>query len=131
VFVTLGGPSVGLQVGAQSTDVVFVLSQHARRAPPPSRTSSRSEATPASRRGRPGGTPRPTPTRASRPTSFPIARSKGAFIGLSLEGGYLGIDGNSNTQYYGSEVDPEAVLFEQRADLLSDTTRELFLALLP
>jgi lipid-binding SYLF domain-containing protein len=129
VFVTLGGPSFGLQFGAQSTDLVLFFRQErgVRRLLTSKLTLGGDASVAAGPVGR----------RASAEVDLTLttdilsyARSRGVFIGLSLEGSYLGIDETSNEQYYGREVDPERVLFGEEIDIVPSSTRD-FLALLP
>jgi lipid-binding SYLF domain-containing protein len=110
VFVTLAGPSVGFQWGAQSADVVlFFRRESGVRRLLESRLTLGADASIAAG---------PVGRRASAEVDVTLAtdilsyaRSRGVFLGVSLEGSYLGVDDEAVTAYYGRDVEAEALLF--------------------
>ena len=129
VFITLAGPSVGFQWGAQSADVVLFFRRDSgvRRLLETQLTLGGDASIAAGPVGR----------RASAEVDVTLttdilsyARSRGAFLGISLEGSYLGVDADSNAAYYGRDTDPEALLFDARPTVVPQSTSKL-LALLP
>lgn len=111
VHVLLTGGSFGLQFGASSTDVVlFFMSEKSVRSLLSSRIKLSGEA---------GVAAGPVGRGASAATDLKLgaeiysyARSRGLFLGVSLEGAYLGVDSDDTRSYYGKSFAPEAVLFE-------------------
>jgi lipid-binding SYLF domain-containing protein len=129
VFITLAGPSVGFQWGAQSADVVLFFRRESgvQRLLESQLTLGADASIAAGPVGR----------RASAEVDVTLAtdilsyaRSRGAFLGISLEGSYLGVDSHSNAAYYGRDVDPDALLFGARPAVVPQSTTKL-LALLP
>lgn len=114
-FVDLTGGSVGLQIGAETSDLVlFFMSEHGARS---LLTSSKVElggqvsvaAGPFGRNGE-----------ASTDLKFDAeiytyAKSKGLFAGLSIAGARLAADKKANAKYYGRPVSVTQLLFEQKA----------------
>jgi len=129
VFLTLGGPSFGFQWGASATDIVlFFRRERGVRRLLKSRITLGGDA---------GVAAGPVGRRASAEIDVTLsadilsyAMSRGIFLGISLEGSYLGIDADSNEKYYGREVVPESVLFDHAVEIVPSSTREL-LQLLP
>ncbi len=124
VFIKLGGPSFGFQWGAQATDLVlFFRKERGVRSLLKSRLTLGGDAGvaagPVGRRAEAGVDVKLTADILS------YARSKGAFLGISLEGTYLAADGEANRRYYGSDIDPEAVLFRNEIDLVPSSARAL------
>jgi len=129
VFITLGGPSFGFQFGAQSTDIVlFFRRERGVKRLLVSRVTLGGDASVAAG---PVGRHASADVDVTFTTDIlSYALSRGIFLGISLEGSYLGSDGDADEQYYGRAVDPERVLFENEIDLLPQDTHE-FLSLLP
>ncbi|RMF20284.1 MAG: hypothetical protein D6760_11905 [Deltaproteobacteria bacterium] len=124
VFIKLGGPSFGLQWGAQATDLVlFFRKERGVRSLLESRLTLGGDA---------GVAAGPVGRRAEAGVDVKLnadilsyARTKGAFLGVSFEGTYLSADSEANRRYYGSEIDPEAVLFRGEVDLVPSSARAL------
>src|SRR6185503_11253563 len=122
VFVTLGGPSFGFQFGAQSTDIVlFFRRERGVKRLLVSRITLGGDASIAAG---------PVGRHASAEVDITFttdilsyALSRGVFLGIALEGSYVGTDGVSDAEYYGREVDPERVLFENEIDVIPNDTR--------
>jgi lipid-binding SYLF domain-containing protein len=102
VFVTLTGGSLGYQVGAQSSDIVLVF-----RSGKSVDGILKGKFTLGADAGVAAG---PVGRRAEAATDarlkaeiFSYSRSRGAFIGVSLEGSALLIDDGANATYYGKE----------------------------
>jgi len=129
VFITLGGPSFGFQFGAQSTDIVlFFRRERGVKRLLVSRVTLGGDASVAAG---PVGRHASADVDVTFTTDIlSYALSRGIFLGISLEGSYLGSDGDADELYYGRAVDPERVLFENEIDLLPQDTHE-FLSLLP
>ncbi|MGH8453220.1 MAG: lipid-binding SYLF domain-containing protein [Nevskiales bacterium] len=100
VFITLTGGSFGLQIGAQSTDVILVFKN------PRSIdnivngkvTLGADAAIAAGPVGRRGEAATDSQLQAQ---IYSYSRSKGLFAGVSLEGAALQIDGDANADFYG------------------------------
>lgn len=102
VFITLTGGSLGYQVGAQSSDIVLVFKSEKS-----VDGILKGKFTLGADAGVAAG---PVGRRAEAATDaqlkaeiFSYSRSRGAFIGVSLEGSALLIDGGANAAYYGKE----------------------------
>lgn len=108
-FVYLGGGSFGLQIGVQSTDVILVF--RTRRSID---NIKRGKFTLGADAGVAAG---PVGRRAEASTDIQLkaeilsySRSRGLFAGLSLEGAVLGIDDDSNRDFYGRSITAGEIL---------------------
>ncbi len=124
VFIKLVGPSLGFQWGAQATDLVlFFRKERGVRSLLESRLALSGDAGvaagPIGRRAEAGVDAQ------LKADILSYARTKGAFLGVSLEGTYLSVDREANRRYYGETVDPEAVLFRHEVDLVPSSARLL------
>jgi lipid-binding SYLF domain-containing protein len=129
-FVGLTGGSWGLQIGAESSDVVafFMSERGARSLMTGSRITLGGKASVAAGPfGRSGEAGTNLELKAE---IYTYAKSKGLFAGLSLEGARLAADKKSNARYYGRPVSVNELLFEHRAPGLS-AAGERFRAALP
>jgi lipid-binding SYLF domain-containing protein len=111
IFVTLSGGSFGLQVGAQSTDVVlFFVNERSVRSLLTTKFTLGGDmslaAGPIGRRAELG-----TDLRL-RAEIYSYAKSRGLFAGVSVEGARLAPHQKSINRYYGRRLWPEEVLFE-------------------
>ena len=113
-FITLAGASAGLQIGAESTDLVmFFMSERGARS---LLTSSKITlggklsvaAGPVGRSGEAG-----TDLKLDAEI-YSYAKSKGLFAGVSLEGARLSADQKSNHEFYGKTVTAKQLLFENK-----------------
>lgn len=109
-FVSLAGGSVGLQIGAQSTDFVLVFAneQAARRLLERRFTIGGDASVSAGPVGRTveAGTDVKLQTEI-----YSYSRSRGLFAGVSLEGARLATDENANEDVYGRGIGPQELLF--------------------
>jgi lipid-binding SYLF domain-containing protein len=110
IFVNLTGGSVGFQWGVQSTDVVLVLTT--RRSVDTIAGGKLTLGADASVAAGPVGrqaSAATDPTISSEVYSY--SRSRGVFIGVSLDGSAITIDGRSNARFYDrGEVSPSDIL---------------------
>ena len=107
-FIATGGGGWGLQAGAQVTDFVMVLNNDAAvRAF--SRGGNVTIGVDVSAAAGPVGR---TAAGAVMPTAaiYTYSRSKGLFIGVSLEGAVIGTQRRSNFNYYGGPVRADSIL---------------------
>jgi lipid-binding SYLF domain-containing protein len=113
-FYSIGGGSVGLQIGYQEASVVLVLmSQKALRSALGSGVKLGSDVTVAA--GTVGDTgDAHRGTTASDIVSFASAR--GVFAGLSLDGAVISARSKHNHAYYGPGATPTAIVIERRFD---------------
>jgi lipid-binding SYLF domain-containing protein len=100
VFISLTGGSFGLQVGAQSTDVILVFKDQRSidNIVNGKVTLGADAAIAAGPVGRRGEAATDSQLKAQ---IYSYSRSKGLFAGVSLEGAALQIDGDANADYYG------------------------------
>lgn len=109
-FLSLGGGSIGLQIGGQSTDFVLVF-MNRRAAEGLSEDDFTLGADAAVAAG-------PVGRNAAAGTNYTLdaeiysySRSRGLFVGVSLEGAKLSPDQDANWAVYGERVVPEELLF--------------------
>ncbi len=124
LFETLYGGSVGLQIGVSSTDVVlFFLTEKGVRSLLESRFTFGGDAGVAA--GPIGRTAQAGTDLTLEAEIYSYARSKGLFLGVSLQGARLASDTKSTTEYYGEYNSPEDILFHQAQRGLPRSAREL------
>ena len=114
-FVNLGGGSVGLQIGAQSTDIVLVFrsERSVESLYKGKMTLGGDIAVAAGPMGRLTSAATDITLRAE---VFSYSRNRGLFAGLSVEGAVLGIDRKGNQSYYGPDYsDARKILNEDGA----------------
>jgi len=107
-FVATGGGGWGLQAGAQVTDFVIVLNTEAA-VQAFSRGGNVTIGVDLSAAAGPVGR---TASGAVMPTAavYTYSRSKGLFVGVSLEGAVIGTQRQSNFNYYGKPVRADSIL---------------------
>jgi len=101
VFVTISGGSFGLQIGAQSSDLVLLFSDQGaidRLTGGPYRLGSGGTSVEAGPLGR---SAEADAREETRPDVYSYSHSRGLFAGISLEGSNLRLDDRSNTDIYG------------------------------
>jgi len=111
-FVKLSGGSVGLQFGAESSDLVlfFMNESGARSLLTSSKVTLGGKASVAAGPfGRSGEAATDLKLNAE---IYSYAKSKGLFAGLSFEGARLSADNESNVKYYGPGMTVKNLLFE-------------------
>jgi SH3 domain-containing YSC84-like protein 1 len=107
-FIATGGGGWGLQAGAQVTDFVIVLNTDAA-VEAFSRGGNVTIGVDLSASAGPVGR---TASGAVLPTAavYTYSRSKGLFVGVSLEGAVIGTQRQSNFNYYGGPVRADSIL---------------------
>jgi lipid-binding SYLF domain-containing protein len=107
-FIATGGGGWGLQAGAQVTDFVIVLNNNAA-VQAFSRGGNVTVGADVSAAAGPVGR---TAAGAVTPNAavYTYSRSKGLFVGVSLEGAVIGTQRQSNFSYYGQPVRADSIL---------------------
>jgi SH3 domain-containing YSC84-like protein 1 len=107
-FIATGGGGWGLQAGAQVTDFVIVLNNDAA-VQAFSRGGNVTIGADVSAAAGPVGR---TAAGAVMPTAavYTYSKSKGLFVGVSLEGAVIGTQRQSNFRYYGQPVRADSIL---------------------
>jgi len=129
-MIEMGGPSVGLQIGGQSADYVFLIMNpkgidHLLR----SKFTLGADASVAA--GPKGRSAEAATDLQLHAEILTYSRSRGLFAGVSLEGAVVKQDRNANQQVYGERVDARDLLLEGKrrvppaARELVDLLREL------
>jgi lipid-binding SYLF domain-containing protein len=104
-FYTIGGASVGLQIGAEKSELIMMVMSN--RGLESLYASSFKLGGAASIAAGPVGMTAEGATAQNLSADFlSFARSKGAFAGISLEGAVIKINDKSNKAYYGKPVRP-------------------------
>ena len=109
LFLKIGGGSVGFQIGGSSTDFFLVGVN-----PDAIRTLARGEWTLGADAAVAAG---PIGRSAKAGTDWRLdaqflsySRSKGAFVGVALDGSKISVDGDRNRAFYGPEATPDQIL---------------------
>jgi len=103
-FMNVGGVSVGLQIGVQSTGLILVIMDEAGlNAFRKEHVSLGADVSVAAG---------PVGRRAGAATNsiYSYSLAKGVFAGVSLGGGSVDIDENANTAYWGKKISPSEIL---------------------
>lgn len=100
IFITIGGGSLGFQVGAQSTDVVLVF-KNKRGTEKIFRGKMTLGADAAVAAGPIGRRVEASTDKAFRASILSYSRSRGLFAGVYLEGSVLSVDDEWNREFYG------------------------------
>ena len=128
-FLKLTGGSVGLQIGAQSSDIVlFFMNERGARSLINSKFTLGGTASVAA--GPAGRSAEASTDIKLNAEIYSYAKSKGLFAGISLEGARLAPDKKANATYYGAPVTTEALLFGKGAPRVPDSAKG-FLEALP
>ena len=115
--VSIGGGSIGLQIGAQATDIVLLFA---------SRLAIERLARGALELGSEGASVERGPReqsaarsirRADRPEVYSYSLSRGLFAGISLEGSTLMLDRLSNNEVYGTSIAGHELLSSHGGEL--------------
>jgi lipid-binding SYLF domain-containing protein len=108
-FVTLGGGSLGWQIGAQSTDIVLVFKD--RRSVDNIFNGKLTLGGDASVAAGPVGRQTSAATdQVLTAEIYSYSRNRGLFAGVSLEGSWLGMDKRANENFYGNGMSPQQIL---------------------
>ncbi len=113
---TLGGPSIGFQIGGSSSDVVLlVMNGDGARKLLQSKVKLGVDAAVA---GGPVGRNAQASTDALMHAEIlSYSRSRGAFAGISLGGAIIKQDGNSDRNLYGRKVSAQDILFKNEVGI--------------
>ena len=103
IFITIGGGSLGFQVGAQATDVILVF-KNKRGTDKIFRGKMTLGADAAVAAGPVGRRVEASTDEAFRASILSYSRSRGLFAGVSLEGSVLSVDDEWNQGYYEKPV---------------------------
>ncbi|HYC01102.1 MAG TPA: lipid-binding SYLF domain-containing protein [Candidatus Limnocylindrales bacterium] len=129
VHVMLTGGGFGLQFGASSTDVVlFFMTERSVRSLLSSKIKLSGDAGVAA--GPVGRSTSASTDIAMNAEIYSYARSRGLFVGVSIEGGYLGVDGDDTRAFYGRNYRAQTILFEEEVTSIPRSAWE-FLGALP
>lgn len=102
IFITIAGGSLGWQVGVQSTDIILVFNEaKSVKGVTKGKFTLGVDATIAA--GDVGRHVEASTDERAKAEIYSYSRSRGLFIGVSLEGGVLRIDEKLNSAYYGPE----------------------------
>ncbi|MEJ2138873.1 MAG: lipid-binding SYLF domain-containing protein [Gammaproteobacteria bacterium] len=108
-FVSLGGGSVGLQIGAQSTDIILVFRD--RRSIDNIFNGKLTLGGDASAAAGPVGRQAYAATDERLGAEiYSYSRNRGLFAGVALDGAWLAMDTKSNDEYYGNGMSPREIL---------------------
>jgi SH3 domain-containing YSC84-like protein 1 len=108
---TTGGPSIGFQIGATSTDLIFLV-MNPEGAEKLARSGAKLGAD-ASVAAGPKGREAEAATDARMGAEIlSYSRSKGLFAGVSLEGAVINQDEKGNERMYGRQIDPKEILLK-------------------
>lgn len=129
IFLTLTGGSFGLQIGVEKAEVVlFFMNDRGARSLVESKFTLGGKGSVAA--GPVGRTAEADTDIKLNAEVYSYARTKGLFAGLSLEGAKLGPDMDATNRFYGTAVEPKAVLFEHEVPARPQSAQN-FLAVLP
>jgi lipid-binding SYLF domain-containing protein len=114
-FVTITGGSWGLQIGAESSDLVlfFMNEEGARSLMTGNKFALGGKASVAA--GPFGRTGEASTDLKLEAAIYTYAKTKGLFAGMSIEGARLAANSDWNTQYYGKPVSVKSLLFDANA----------------
>jgi lipid-binding SYLF domain-containing protein len=104
IFITIAGGSLGFQVGAQSTDIILVFNE-AKSVENVTKGKLTLGVDASIAAGDMGRHVEASTDERAKAEIYSYSRSKGLFIGVSLEGGVLDIDQKLNQAYYGLSAD--------------------------
>lgn len=129
VHVMMTGGSFGLQAGASSTDVVlFFMTTKSVRSILSNKVSLGGEAGVAA--GPVGRQTEAATDGTFQAQIYSYARSRGLFAGVSLAGGYLGVDRDDTRAYYRQPYSASQILFENKVSSMPKSAWS-FLGALP
>ena len=124
VFVTLSGGSFGLQIGAQSTDIVlFFMSERSVRSLLKSKFTLGGDLSVAA--GPVGRSAELATDLRLRAEIYSYAKSRGLFAGMSVEGARLAPHQKSIDRYYGERLWADELLFGLKKPALPPESRRL------
>ncbi len=128
VFMTVSGGSIGLQIGYQTSDLLlFFVNDKAAKTLLDAQMSLGADLRVAA-----GSFDKATGVTANKKLNADVyiyVRSRGLFVGASLEGSKLGISPKANRKYYGYHLWPEGILFHKTVPEYPPESREFIAAL--
>jgi lipid-binding SYLF domain-containing protein len=128
VFMTVSGGSIGLQIGYQTSDLLlFFVNDKAAKTLLDSQRSLGADLRVAA-----GSFDKATGVTSNKKLNADVyiyVRSRGLFVGASLEGSKLGISPKANRKYYGYHLWPEGILFHKTVPEYPPESREFMAAL--
>ena len=128
-FITMEGGSVGFQIGVEKDAIVlFFMTEDGARSLVKSKFTLGGKGSVAA--GPLGRTAEASTDVQLNAEIYSYAKSKGLFAGISLEGARLASDNDSNTRFYGSKVNPEVILFQQKTPTMPPASSR-FVEVLP
>ena len=114
-FYTMGAGSIGLQFGAQTSEVVLVfMTERAVDAVLFNKVMLGADASAAA--GPIGAGIEAGTTTNFREDVYTYSKSKGLFAGASLEGAILDTRESLNREYYARDISPQDIVFKNRVD---------------
>jgi lipid-binding SYLF domain-containing protein len=127
-FLSLSGGSFGLQIGGESTDLVlFLMSQKGARSLLKSEFTLGADASVAA--GPVGRTASASTDIRLDAEIYAYARAKGLFAGIALEGASLNPDEDAVEYFYGADIPPETILFQQQVPKVPESAKAFMQAL--
>lgn len=112
-FYKIGGASIGLQIGAQSSEVVLiVMTNRALDKLLQDRVTLGGDVSVAA--GQAGSSLAAQTTTNAGADIYAFARNKGLFGGLTLQGGWLTPNQQANQAYYGSGANAHDIIIDQK-----------------
>lgn len=128
VFMTVSGGSIGLQIGYQTSDLLlFFVNDKAANTLLDSQMSLGADLRVAA-----GTFDKATGVTSNKKLNADVyiyVRSRGLFVGASLEGSQLKISPKANRKYYGYHLWPEGILFHKTVPEYPPESREFISAL--
>lgn len=113
VFCTIKGLSYGLQIGGQAIELILVITnERGIKSLLKSKVTLGGDL--AASAGPVGRDAEASTDLMLKASIFSYSRSKGLFAGISLKGAVIKQEVKSNKSYYGKNVTPEEILFEEK-----------------
>jgi lipid-binding SYLF domain-containing protein len=123
-FISITGGSIGWQIGAQSIDIILVFKS--RRSVEGMMKGKFTLGADASIAAGPVGRQAEAATDVKlKAEIYSYSRSRGLFVGISLEGAALSIDDDANAEFYGKEAVQAADIFKDKGIKAPPVAEEL------
>ena len=119
-FITIGGGSFGLQLGASPTDLVLVITNKTALNFLLNGTGVKLGVDAGVTAGPIGRTEDTEPTQSTKNAIFAYARSNGVFAGITLSGDVINIDQTADERVYGRQISTDDIL--TRANLATNVS---------
>lgn len=108
---TTGGPSIGFQLGATATDLIFLV-MNPKGAEKLARSGAKLGADASVAAGPKGREAEAATDLRMGAEILSYSRSRGLFAGVSLEGAVINQDEKGNRRMYGRDIDPKEILLK-------------------